>query len=133
MSNFWSAVVRGDDGYDYGSVEVAYQAAKSHDPRWKKLCQNPFAKPGDIKRAARGIEIRPDWDGVKRRVMKNLVRQKMTQEPFKSQLLATGDQNIQEGNHWGDEFWGINLKTGIGENHLGRIVMEIREELQEDG
>lgn len=46
-------------------------------------------------------------------------------------LLATGDEEIVEFVNWRDTFWGwdINLKTG--ENHLGKILMKIREGLRD--
>lgn len=36
---------------------------------------------------------------------------------------------VFEGNYWHDVFWGIDLKTREGENHLGIILMELRKEL----
>ena len=53
------------------------------------------------------------------------------QEPFRTKLINTLDENIVEGNWWGDVFWGVNLKVdpNVGENHLGRLIMEIRKEL----
>jgi predicted NAD-dependent protein-ADP-ribosyltransferase YbiA (DUF1768 family) len=44
-------------------------------------------------------------------------------------LLSTGDIVLEEGNTWGDEYWGINLKTGKGKNNLGKLIMQIREEI----
>lgn len=32
-----------------------------------------------------------------------------------------------EGNTWGDKFWGVC--DGEGENHLGKLLMEVRAEL----
>lgn len=43
-------------------------------------------------------------------------------------LLATGNCHLVEGNNWGDYFWGS--VNGHGENHLGRILMDIRAKLQ---
>ena len=37
------------------------------------------------------------------------------------------------GNTWGDTCWGVDLRTGQGENHLGRILMKVREELAGSG
>ena len=42
-------------------------------------------------------------------------------------LLATGDAKIVEGNTWGDVFWGVC--NGVGENHLGEILMKVRQDL----
>jgi predicted NAD-dependent protein-ADP-ribosyltransferase YbiA (DUF1768 family) len=60
--------------------------------------------------------------------MYNLVKQKFTNNnKLKGQLLATGDAKIVEGNTWGDVFWGVC--NGVGENHLGEILMKVLEEL----
>jgi hypothetical protein len=42
-------------------------------------------------------------------------------------LLLTGDEELIEGNFWGDVFWGVC--NGVGKNHLGKILMEVRSEL----
>jgi len=44
-------------------------------------------------------------------------------------LLATGDQELIEGNTWGDRFWGVC--DGEGQNQLGRLLMELRNELRD--
>lgn len=44
-------------------------------------------------------------------------------------LLDTGDAILEEGNHWNDTFWGVRLKNGQGQNHLGKILMQVRMEL----
>ena len=63
--------------------------------------------------------------------MEEIVRAKFTQnQDMKQQLLATGNLVLEEGNGWHDTFWGVDLKTGEGENHLGRILMQVREELR---
>ncbi len=46
-------------------------------------------------------------------------------------LLATDDAVLQEGNRWGDRFWGVDLATGIGENQLGQVLMRKRRALRE--
>ena len=32
---------------------------------------------------------------------------------------------------WGDTCWGVDLRTDNGDNHLGRILMQVRRELRE--
>ena len=117
-------------GIEYSSVEHAYMSAKSNDPPWKKICSDPNIKPGEIKKLGRNIKLRPNWDNIKFDIMKECLKQKFSQEPFRTKLLKTGNQNIQEGNRWGDEIWGVNLNRipNRGENHLGRLIMEIRKE-----
>lgn len=63
--------------------------------------------------------------------MEEIVRAKFTQnESLKWRLIGTGDAYLEEGNTWGDTFWGVDAKTREGRNHLGRILMRIRKELQ---
>lgn len=130
LSNMWyvNILLR---GVVYASVEHAYQSEKSHDPMWKKFCADREVKPGKVKIASKNIEIREDWNDVKLLVMYYCLQHKFRQEPFRTKLLATGNVNLQEGNYWGDTFWGVDLKQNpnIGENHLGRLIMKIRDEL----
>jgi ribA/ribD-fused uncharacterized protein len=126
LSNFWPCQVT--FGFiHFGSVENAYQAAKCNEPDDMMRFVNITA--GQAKRLGRQIEMRPDFDVVKLAIMEYLVRQKMYQNPFKDMLIATGHAIIEEGNTWGDKFWGVDLRTGVGENHLGIIIMNIRAEL----
>lgn len=61
--------------------------------------------------------------------MRTLVRLKFEDPILREKLIATGDQELQEGNTWNDTFWGISLKTGKGRNELGKILEEIRKEV----
>ena len=121
------------DGRIFPSVEHAYQSAKFHDESWKEYCSARHIASKLVKVASRSEDfvLRPDWDEVKLNVMEECLREKFKQEPFRSKLIATGKQNIQEGNFWGDIFWGVDLKKdpNVGENHLGRLIMKIRDEL----
>jgi predicted NAD-dependent protein-ADP-ribosyltransferase YbiA (DUF1768 family) len=62
--------------------------------------------------------------------MYQLLLIKFNQEPFKTQLINTGDCYIQENNLWNDTFFGYCLKTNQGKNMLGHLIMHIRTELQ---
>lgn len=115
-------------GVVYPSVEHAYMAQKSSDPEWIKFCM--FHTAGKVKRKSREIEVRPDWDDVKLDVMQVCLTRKFNQEPFRTKLIQTGDMYIQEGNYHNDKFWGFCLKTNEGENHLGKMIMKIRETLR---
>ena len=129
LSNFTAVPIRGTE-YTYPSVEHAYVSAKSDNPQWKIICAHGNHSAGALKKLGQRVHIRPDWPTFKLRVMEVALRQKYNQEPFKSLLRATGDELIQEGNYWNDRFWGVCLKTGQGENRLGRMIMQIREELR---
>ena len=111
-----------------GGVEQKYQATKCvrEDDRERILQMTP----GQSKRAGQKVEIREDWEDVKLDIMYQLVKEKFSNEPYKTQLLETADKILEEGNWWGDTFWGVNIKTGRGKNHLGKILMRVREELR---
>jgi predicted NAD-dependent protein-ADP-ribosyltransferase YbiA (DUF1768 family) len=62
--------------------------------------------------------------------MRRLVRAKFQQHPDLAQkLVATNNYKLIEGNDWGDRFWGVDNKTGLGENQLGKVLELIRSEL----
>lgn len=129
LSNF--APVRIElDGRVFFSVEHAYMSAKSDEYDWKDFCANPNTSASHVKRASRDIQLIHDWDNIKLYVMEECVRKKFNQEPYRTKLLNTGDIHIQEGNYWNDKFWGVCLKTNRGENHLGRLIMQVRDELK---
>jgi predicted NAD-dependent protein-ADP-ribosyltransferase YbiA (DUF1768 family) len=44
-------------------------------------------------------------------------------------LLATDEADLVEGNHWNDTFWGVC--RGVGQNWLGRILMDERASIRE--
>ena len=88
-------------------------------------------RSNEAKRLGRHVQLRPNWENVKLPIMEDIVRAKFTQnEDLKELLLATGDLVLEEGNTWHDTFWGVDAKTREGTNHLGRILMRIRKELQ---
>ena len=130
LSNFAASVIKYQGGI-YRSVEHAYQSAKSDDPGWKLLCLTTD-KPGDVKRASREITPKEGWDEIKVEVMRDLLEKKYAKPFYRSLLMSTDDMEIQEGNWWGDKFWGVCLKTGEGENRLGKMIMEIRKQLNSD-
>lgn len=114
----------------FPSVEHAYQAMKCGNPEWRATCLNRNNTSGQIKRLSRKIELRSGWNFMKPFVMESFLRQKFIQEPFRSKLLATGEQMIYEGNTWGDTYWGVDLHTLKGNNVLGNLLMIIRSDLQ---
>ena len=128
LSNFYEAPVT-YEGLTYLNVEAAFQAQKVFgDEERMQFCSLP---PNKAKRRGRRVQLRSDWEEVKVGLMYEIVKAKFEQNPDLAQrLIATGDKKLIEGNTWGDTFWGINIKTGAGENHLGKILMRIREELK---
>ena len=45
---------------------------------------------------------------------------------LQKQLIATGQRQIHEANHWGDKFWGIDYASYEGKDWLGKILMSLR-------
>lgn len=119
-------------GKTFPSVEHAYMSAKIDDEKWREFCTSKSNTAGQIKRITEeALKLAPlvdNWDTVKLEVMKECLWEKFNQEPFLSKLVETGNQNIQEGNYHKDLFWGVDLheSPNIGENHLGRLIMETR-------
>jgi predicted NAD-dependent protein-ADP-ribosyltransferase YbiA (DUF1768 family) len=72
--------------------------------------------------------MRSDWNDRKLAVMRDLVGQKFDNPALAMKLIATGNELLVEGNSWHDTYWGVC--NGKGENHLGKILMEVRRMLQ---
>lgn len=126
LSNFWPSPVE-MSGLVFPTVEHAYVAAKSESPD-VHLRVVALETPGEAKRYGRTIDLRPGWEQMKLRVMRELVRRKFKHKDLAELLLATGDHELIEGNDWGDTYWGVC--KGVGENQLGRILMRVRQEVR---
>lgn len=111
------------------TVEHLYQAAKTISP-WDRNVILGARTPGQAKRLGRQIEIVEDWEERKLDVMLDLLRLKFKDPVLRKLLLGTGNEKLQEGNYWNDEFWGVNLKNGKGKNHLGKLLMKVRAEIR---
>jgi len=69
---------------------------------------------------------------MKADIMLELLRLKFAFYDLGMLLLATEDAVLEEGNWWGDTYWGVCPSgSGNGENMLGRLLMQVREELKE--
>ena len=116
------------EGHIYNTVEHAYQAAKSLDETVRQNIRH-LPTPNQAKKAGKEVNLRPDWESVKISIMIELLNQKFSQEPEKSILLSSGEEELVEGNWWGDRFWG-QCPVGNGRNELGKLLMQIRSELR---
>jgi len=117
-------------GIAYRTSEHAYQAQKTVNDN-TRLNISILQTPGEAKQYGKAVKLRPDWDEIKLEKMQAIVRAKFTQNPLlKEKLLATDDIELEEGNAWGDTYWGIC--DGEGENHLGKILMDLRKDLNTD-
>lgn len=135
LSNFYP-VDLWVNGVLYPTVEHAFQAAKldpCNSQRSALIAQIVKAPPGTAKAWGRRVPLRPDWEEVKLDTMLSLLKQKFSTEhpELRTRLLETGQAQLFEGNTWGDDFWGVVMgpEGWRGENHLGRLLMQVREEI----
>lgn len=81
-------------------------------------------------------ETREDWDLLRHKIMRWCLRVKLAQnyETFGRLLLDTGERHIVEQSSK-DDFWGAFVRGNnvlVGQNVLGRLLMELRERLTLD-
>lgn len=117
------------DGITYLSVENYYQAMKSLD-KGTQIAISQVA-PNMAKQMGRRIKpLRPDWEDVKYTIMKEALIVKFMESPWKEKLLDTGNSIIIEWNNWRDKIWGVTVDDGLGQNLLGKALMEVRDLLR---
>ena len=127
LSNFYSGEFK-IAGYIYPTVEHYFQSMKAFVIQEAEEIRNA-STPGIAKKLGNQCSLRKDWEYVKLDVMKVGVIAKFVQNnDLKEKLINTGFFYLEEGNDWGDKFWGI--VNGEGENNLGKILMQTREYLR---
>lgn len=130
LSNFYPVAIE-YEGMLYRTVEHAYQAAKTIDLEERGYIQRA-ATPARAKSLGSKVPLRPDWLEIRNSIMKELLKQKFAVPSLRRLLLSTQGQELIEANYWHDIYWGrcqcVN-HAGRGENNLGRLLMEVREEL----
>ena len=114
---------------EYRTSEHAYQAAKT-DSLEHRLEVAAATTPMEAKRLGRKWKAKSNWDKIKNDVMLFWVREKFKDPMLAQLLLNTGDADIVEVNHHGDQYWGTDIFLE-GENWLGKILMQVRSELAE--
>ncbi len=126
LSNFWPCLVVYEDR-EYKNSEAAYQAAKVINLRDRLPFETLDAR--EAKRKGKLVFLRPDWELVKLQVMYDIVKDKFCRNfDLQVKLLETGDKYLEETNWWGDQYYGVF--KGVGQNHLGLILMRVRDELK---
>ncbi len=121
------------EGDEYPTAEHAYQAgkpAKENVRKWILSAPNPSL----LAMAAHGLyswDVVPDWANKKFDRMRRVLRSKFSQHPDLAKLLVdTGDARIVEAGRVANAVnrtWGeVN---GKGLNMLGKMLMELRDEL----
>jgi len=128
LSNFYPASVS-MDGMTFQNSEAAYQAQKCLNAMDKfQFCN---LSPRDAKKLGRKVQLLPDWEDIKDDVMARILSLKFRQHlDLGNLLIATGDAELIEGNHWRDTYWGVC--DGVGKNRLGELLMQVRTELRQE-
>jgi len=128
LSNFYESPIE-DENITYPTVEHYFQAQKTLN-REEKLKIAKATKPAKAKKMGRQVKLRKDWEDIKLQVMEKALRLKFQDSTLRKKLIATGDEELVEGNPWGDRYWGVC--NGSGKNKLGKLLMKIRKELQDE-
>lgn len=134
LSNFWfTPILFG--GKSYRTAEHAFQAAKATNDIDERAIRLETTPQG-AKARGRAIKVRDDWDDVKYAIMKQIVFIKFkSNEDLEMRLINTGEQELIEGNNWHDLIWGqctCSRHNNEGTNWLGKILMQVRDELRFD-
>jgi len=107
--------------------DVQRMIISENSPMTAKMRSKPYRK-----------DSRRDWDHVRVRIMRWCLRMKLANNwsAFSELLLRTGDRPIVEESRK-DDFWGAKAvgdgSTLVGMNVLGRLLMELREQVKEHG
>ena len=129
LSNFFPSPICWQERI-WPTVEHAYQAMKSLDEQVQERIRNANT-PNEAKRMGNVINRngtrRPDWKEINLGLMENLLRKKFANSALRKMLAATAPRKLIEGNVWKDTFFGVY--NGKGENHLGMLLMKIRDEV----
>jgi ribA/ribD-fused uncharacterized protein len=119
----------------FRTSEAAYQYGK---PRKQDVADWIVSAPAPHLCAAAAhalfvYDVRPNWNEIKVARMRWVLRLKFDpteRYPLWQSLMNTGDAALIETSSI-DAFWGIG-KKGIGKNMLGKLLMEVRDELRQD-
>lgn len=128
LSNFSSFAIE-ENGIVYMTSEHLYHCKKFEDKKIQQEIIESRSAHDALIIAKKYRDVRnPDWDNIKVKIMKDILMIKLNQHRYiRKKLLDTGDREIIE-NSWKDDFWGWGENMD-GQNVLGKLWMEIREEL----
>ena len=119
------------DGKMWHTTEHYFQAQKFADQQYQEKIRAERS-PMIAARLGRDRKqkLRHDWESVKNNVMKKALVTKFTQhEDLKKLLISTGDAKLIE-HTVNDAYWGDG-GDGKGQNFLGRLLMQVRDEISE--
>lgn len=120
------------DGVTYNSSENIYQSFKTIHNEERAVIAT--MKPHDSKKYWQGVDVRNIKFFTKRKeYMEIALRAKFANSHLRALLVSTGDEELVEGNWWGDAYWGVtDGGDGVGSNNLGKLLMKLREEFKKE-
>ena len=132
---------RGDYGFlsNFWYVDIVYDAVYPTNEHFFQAMKTIYAEsraaiaiartPAEAKRLGKIVPLRPDWHSIRLAVMELGLRKKFSYALLAQKLMQTYPEELVEGNWWHDKFWGVDFRTGEGENHLGRLLQIVRADL----
>ncbi len=111
----------------YSTNEHFYQSMKANNREAHNRVLKCFS-PYQAMMAGRALkkkDFKDNWDEIKIDVMLQGLRAKFSDPHLKNRLLATGDAILHEDSPT-DMFWGKK-----GKDMLGKLLMQVRDELKE--
>lgn len=119
------------DGMQFSSAEqyFVWASCEYAEDREKILAAQT---PVEAKKLGKTVTKVAGWrEGKQLEAMRTAVYAKFSQnEDLAKKLIDTGTQKLEERNTWFDKYWGVDWETGEGANHLGKILMDVREQLK---
>lgn len=132
LSNFYPSPFvfkEGEEEFVAKTVEHYFQYSKTPSLEEGIAILNADT-PGKAKQLGRKCQLHKNWEEIKDNVMLFALREKFSNPELRNKLLATGDEELIEGNWWRDTYWGVC--EGVGKNKLGKLLMQVRKELKND-
>lgn len=135
LSNFYERPIKYFD-MDFRTAEHMFNALKTNDIT-EAIHVMSAPTPAIAKQRGQKVTLKPNWDETERfKAMRRTVGVKFLTDPeLMQRLLDTGDAVLEEGNYhhdntWGNCYCGKWTCKGIGNNNLGIILMELRDDIR---
>ncbi|MEM9949678.1 MAG: NADAR family protein [Cyanobacteria bacterium P01_D01_bin.36] len=130
LSNFYPQGFE-EAGKYWPSVEHYFQGQKFDNAAYReKIRTSGSPKNAKTLGQSREYKLRDDWEAVKDDIMLHALRQKFRHPKLRQLLLETNDNDLIENSPY-DKYWGIG-QDGQGQNRLGKLLMQVRSEIQND-
>ena len=127
LSNMFSCSIN-FDGKVFPCVETAFQYAKCRNASLFMKNDGSFVDGFSAKKIGRTVKLPSDWNTKRVDIMYELLCDKFQKNKELCTALKNVKDMIVEDNTWGDTFWGVC--NGQGLNMLGKLLMEIRNDLK---